>query len=711
MSILSFPRVNFRGVFTCNPVTSNNDDVMAAVVERDLDSLGIMLAGMTDDQAKAYLQETAVMAISPDAPCKPYIRSGWNYYGDYATTFDSTVVTSVVSGPKAADRVTSSATDWLVGQSVALLGSVPARSERRRYAMMCDLDATGLVTTQVYLGGLYIGPPCEIGEAPPAASLLLNHNTRCFQNWLNFFSTVGAYAGEQNFVGIGCVWQFTIPSAAIPLEVDIESPRLRALLTAARGAAGLAVRFRCFEVEPGLTSTTLAAAHKEGQGDPNPASGYLIGTIGVWEKGEPETETAGRKLTCPYPRPGMTYAGAPPPPPFIPPAPAPWTAHLPPALVGNAVAQVQPSLGVVSLDLIASFPKNGFRNPSGPEDHPGGFDAPRQKADLGPIQLAVVPPGGAVDGATGQPIANIDYGVADYSAYEDFGGIVDVPYDPSLSTALASGLLVIQSTPDNAVNPATTLLRETPIRVVTDDRALYLVPGRTPHPVRLKIYDRGGATKADTTLHLFEYCNVIVPQFGACDAAGQEGVRPNQTVALDTRGLLRFPPQVTIPAGQGFSDWFTLPVEVAWSGAAILSYQVDPTVFGQGNPLGVTGAAPVTGVPVWSYATYSAVRIFASEDFSALYAKGPLEWSDVYNAALRYYSLLFPAMSAFIQLNDEASIVSHADVLRRRLNTPDKPEFFTTFNMPPTRSMSPAKVKLILDFLDQQTRRAHPGTT
>jgi hypothetical protein len=55
----------------------------------------------------------------------------------------------------------------------------------------------------------------------------------------------------------------------------------------------------------------------------------------------------------------------------------------------------------------------------------------------------------------------------------------------------------------------------------------------------------------------------------------------------------------------------------------------------------------------------------------------------VYNAALRYYFLLFPAMSTFIQLDDEASIVSHTDVIRQRLNTPVKPALFTTYNMPP----------------------------
>jgi hypothetical protein len=692
MSILSFPRINFRGVFTCNPVTANNDDVMTAMVERDVDALGIMLSGMTDAQAAEYLRESVTMAISPSSPCKTYIRSGWNLYGDFRTTFDA-VVSSVVSGPTAADRVTTAAVDPLIGLPVSLLGSASADPARRGTAMMCDLDATGLVTTQLYVGGLQVGP------------LVLDHDTRCFQNWLNFFSTIGPYGGEQNFVGIGCVWQFAIPAPAIPATVDSASTGLQALLTAARNAAGLAVRFRCFEVEPGLTSEALAAAYQSGNGQPNPASGYLIGTIGLWDQEEPETETAGRKLTCPYPRPGMTYAGGPSP--FIPPAPEPWTAGLPPALVGNAVAQVNAAQGVVSLDLIGTFPKNGFRNPNGPPAAPGGgFAAAKHKADLGPLQLAVSPTTAFTWPA--QPIADIDYGVADYSTYEDFGGIVDVPFDASLAEALAAGVLVIQSAPDNTVNPKIMLLQEAPMRVVTDDRTLYLTPSATPQ-VGLKIYDRGGPTKVDTTLYLYEYFNVIVPQFGVCDAPGQEGVRPNQTVALDTRGLLRFPPKVTIPAGEGFAEWFPVKIDAAWSGAAIVSYQVDPTIYGEGNPMAITGAQPITGVPVWSYATYSAVRIFANEDFSALYAQGPLQWDDVYNNALRYYALLFPAMSTFIQLNNEQAIVQHAALIRQRLHTPDEPGFFSTDNMPPTRSMSPAKVKLILDFLDQQEEQTGPA--
>lgn len=695
MSILSFPRINFRGVFRTNPCTCNNDDVMPSVVDRDSDTLGPTLAGKTDAQVMAYLRELVSMSNEPPQPgqppptCIPFIRGGWNPYGDHSTAFDSTTICSVVLGPNATDRRTTCQQDRLIDQPVLLLGSASDDPMRRGAAILCDLDPTGLVTTQLWVGGLQLGSGGADGLDPSQIIVQLNHDTRGFQNWLNFFSTVGPYRGEQNFVGIGCVMQFAIPASAIPSSVDFDSPGLQALLSGARKAAGLVVRFRCFEMQPGITDVDLSAAFQQGQGPDNPAFGYLIGTIGVWQPGEPETETAGRKMMCPYPRPPMAWQDPAGTVTKWPPQPTPWTQGLPPALVGNAVALVQPSGSVISLDLVESFPKFGFRDPDGPQPPTsGGFDAPKLKANFGAVQLAVIPSGGT----TPIPIADVDYGVTDYSNYENFGGIVDLPYSPELAPAVASGTLILQGTPASPLNPGTTLLGESPIRLVTDDRTQYLLPGSGSTPIRLKVYDRGGPTTAATTVYLYEYANIIETQTGAiCD-----GVRPNQTVATESPGILTFPAQVTIPAGEGYADWFAIDITPAQSGATILSFQLDPTMFGQGNPNGVTG------VPVWSYAEYSSIRVYAEDDFSALYASGRLKWDDVYAAALRYYYLLFPAMSKYIPLNLADSILSQAALISQRLCTPAQPTFYTTYNMPVTRTMSPAKVKLVLDFIAQQ---------
>lgn len=691
MSILAFPRVNFRGVFRTNPCTSNNDDVMPEVVDRDRDELGGTLAGMSDAQIRAYLRELVMMSNAPAGACTPFIRSGWNLYGDHVTSFDDTVVTSVVTGPAASDRISAADVDPLVGQDVLLLGSVTDDPLRRGGAMLCDVDATGLVTTQLWIGGLQIGSGGESGTDPSKIVVTFDHDTRAFQDWLNFASTLGTYSatapygvygGEQNFVGIGCVMQFGVPAAAIPATVSFASPGLQALLAAGRAAAGLLVRFRCFEVQPGIRGANLFKMFQQGNAIDNPALGYLIGTIGVWEPGEPESEPAGRKLQAPYPRPDMAWQwDGSSPPTTVPGAQQPWAG--PPALVGNVVARVQQSPAIISLDLVNAFPKGGFRDPAGPQTPTaGGFEAPRQKANVGQLQLAVIPNGGAAP----QLVAPLDYGLGAYASYEDFGGIVDLPYDPQLYAAIAGGTLIVQGTASSTINQGVTLLEESVIRVVTDDRGVYLLPQAQNAPVRIKVYERGGPTTADTVIYPVEYANIIQTQSGGTCT---EGVRPNQTVSPESPGILTFQSPITVPAGEGCRDWFVIPVSAPQSGATILSYQLDPTVMGP-------------SVPAWSTATYSSIRVYANEDFSALYAKGPLQWDDVYEAALRYYYVLFPAMSRFIPLNLADSIVQQGALIRQRLNTPDQPGFSTTYNMPVTRTMSPAKVKLVLDYIGQQ---------
>jgi hypothetical protein len=487
--------------------------------------------------------------------------------------------------------------------------------------------------------------------------------------------------------------QFALPASAIPDLVAFPSPALQSFLDAARAAAGIVVRFRIWEVEPQITDVNLQAAFAQGQALANPALGYLVGTIGIWENGEPRSETAGRKLTTLFPRPKMAYTdpqGNNPVP--WPPQPTPWTPNLPPALIVNAVALVQPT--VISLDLSNSFPKYGFRNPSGPQQpNSQGFGAPKFKANFGDVELAVIP----AAGGPAVTIAPIDYGLADYSTYENFGGIVDLPYDPQLGQTIASGTLVVRGSA-GSLNAGIVLLQETPVRVVTDDRATYWLPNST-NTVGLKVYDRGGPTTTDTTIYLHEYFNIIQQLTTVPDT-----VRPNQTVQQDTRGLLKVPPQITVPAGQGFSDWFPVQVSAVDSGATILAFQTDPTSFGQGNP------NDVTGVPCWSYATYSSVRVFTNDDFSHLYQNPPLQWQDVYDNVLRFYSLIYPAMSMFIPLNIEDSIVQNGGLIQARLNTPDQPGFWTTYNMPVTRTMSPAKVQLLLAFIAQQMQGARRGT-
>src|SRR5262249_61212233 len=124
---------------------------------------------------------------------------------------------------------------------------------------------------------------------------------------------------------------------------------------------------------------------------PTPGTGTLWGRGATGSPADPKSETAGRKLITPFPRPAMTSAdpqGKNPVP--WPPQPQPWTQNLPPSLVGNAVALVQDT--VISLDLANAFPKYGFRNPNGPQQaDSGGFDAPKYKPNSGNLDPAFIP--------------------------------------------------------------------------------------------------------------------------------------------------------------------------------------------------------------------------------------------------------------------------------------------------------------------------------
>lgn len=770
MSILDFPRMNFKGIFKTNPCTANNDDVVPSVVTRDTNSLGPDLAGKDDDGVTEYLGQAVKMYNFSDDPAqgakkKTFIRAGWNPYGDHVTTFEDTSISSVIYGPPSSptanpvvDSATSTAADPIVGVSLEIIGTPTPNGSKSSTPMIVDLDPTGLVTTQLFIGGIRFSFKDDAGKQKQVDVL---HDTRGYQDWLNFCSTVSttSYGGEQDFVGIGCSWQFVIPAAKLPSyeSFGLNSTGLKALLGQAQAAGGLAVRFRCYEVEPGLTDSYLDYQIQQGQFPSNPAYGYLVGTIGVWNADEPQSEPAGRKLQASYRsaspqqpildktdpgRPAMSWATG----------PAgetvttvtgcayPWMG--PPALIGNVVVNVRQDPPLVSLDLIETFPKLGFRNPNGPQmpanpatpaKVPQGFDQPKQMAFVGAVELAVIPAGKTE--AEAIRIAMVDYGYDDYSKYEDWGGIIDVSYDASLYPVIAQGQLILRGNAESpsGVNAGVTLIKETIIRIVTNDRTAYLAYDNAPYPFHIKVYERGGPATRDVTLYLNEYKNVVQlkPETkDNCSPSTDNQYRTNQSVGIRTGSLdappemnpppcppadnqeepsrLVFPASVTIPAGTtGWTPIMISPNPESGGGAAVLAFQPDQDyIYGTIPPKAsdLMYALAPAGVPMWSTATYSSVRVYEKEDFSELYAKpGGLQWMDVYDNALRYYALIFPAMSAIIPLNSSSSITSpyNASSIKQRLNTPDSPMFYSTLNMPVTRTLSPPRIKLILDFIDQ----------
>lgn len=85
-------------------------------------------------------------------------------------------------------------------------------------------------------------------------------------------------------------------------------------------------------------------------------------------------------------------------------------------------------------------------------------------------------------------------------------------------------------------------------------------------------------------------------------------------------------------------------------------------------------------------------------DYSRTIAAGDIPWQLVYEECLRYFYVLFPAMSKRIPLNDQPTVTAVAGEFLKRLSEACRP---TTLYMPLTRSMPPTKVALLRAYLKQ----------
>jgi hypothetical protein len=691
MSYLIGPRINFKGAFKTNPCTANNDDVMVALdpvsQQLQLDALG-----MSDNEAREWLKEPITRLRSPPGgELALYVRAGWNYYGDHSTSFQRAQVTTVSSGSGPVSG------DPLIGTSVYILGS-----REHTAPVIVDLDPIGLTSTQIYLGGF------QLGNAQ--AGLSARSDVRAYSRWLAFNRVVGPYTGEQNFVGLGAVWQFTLPTAALTFQGAVDSsPSLKALQAAlqASDVLGLMVRFTSFEVQPYLNTKQLSAQFHTGQAPQNPAFGFLVGTVGLWRRGEPMTEPPGRLLIPNVGPPGGQGLQ-----PLFPERemakPLRWCnpANKEEAgnvlLLGNCTAQVDPTRKVVALDLITLFPKAGFRDPEGPApgtSFPQGFDAPRRQADLGSVELALIPPGGTRDQA--RTLGPIDYGLEDYSRYEDQGGIAEVSYASSgvSDEDLKNGTLLIRGTADSPLNPGALFVSEVPVRVVSDDRAVYLRSSQEAQ-LTLHVTERGQPPGRDILLHVQEYHDIIVLQ--------SQSARPNQTIgrasdppepsaqqigtsqgelvggAATLAPRLSYPRTITVPAGQSS---VTLNVRVNRPGPATLVFSTRPEM-------------DLSGIgPWWGQVYFSHLRSYAQDDYAHV-TDDQLSWNFVYNEVLRAYYILFPAMSLYFPLNKEDAVQNMApQILERTEEQGD--HFYSTAYMPITRSLSPGKLGLLRRWLQR----------
>lgn len=616
MSVLAYPRIHFQGEFSTNPATANNDDVMVNIDPAQA-TLSASLAAMSNAQAHSWLMEGYEAKNPLNGNLTWYLKSGWNYYGDMYTQFLNARVCALVG----ADG-NSIASDPLLNQPIQITGcngSLP---------VITDVDPRGGVATQIFLGGLTLGDS--------SMGLAATYDTRCYSRWITF-RTCGSYSGEQAFVGFGANWQFAIPSSALSFASSATSTVLSNLQSAIPSCQGILVQFTTYQVQPTLTDEQLIKNFQNGQLTRNPAIGFLVGTIGLWENGELMTAPGGRRLQAATPSQGSLPFG-----------------------FGPCAARVQPHRAVVSLNLITTFPEANYDRP------------PTQKMDLGQIQLGLIPPSQSKIVILG----NVPY---NYPNYATTGGIADITYDPKQVSPsdLANGTLVLVS--DQFTGGP--LLTEDGCEIVaeTDNRGVYLERGQSVD-LLIQVLEKEGPPTSDVTFTLFEYQNVLKP------AGPQERtysiitlVDPSTNPAVPH--CLSYPTTVVFPKGQ------TTPISVKVTGIASGPATL---VFTQnGQPLSNANGNP------WSTASFANIRVMPEDNYDAIPISQKLTWPFVYKEIFRFHDLLFPAMSQYIPFDNEEAMKQSAQVLVDRT---DPTQWNTTLYMPVTRDLSQGKRKLLVDW-------------
>lgn len=333
MSILAPPRLHFRGTFTTNVDTANNDDIVQVI---DDVAMQVDTAGMSDEDFIRWMEGT-ITSGGPQP--REIIRASWNYYGTNGCGFEQCAITSVDLPD--GRRVISPGEEPLIGADVFL--GLPAH---RNTGLMVDLDPEGVIATQIFADAVRIvaGGGQVLRGAPSVAH----------SRWLSFERNLGL----PGFGGASAVWQMALPAASLQISQNI-SPTLDALRELAGQRRGLVMRFCTYALAPRIAQSVLAERFRNGQKDQNPAVGRVVGTIGVWDDGEFGSASADRRLH---------------------PAGSVSLDHQPVRL-GPAAARIDLGRNVVALDLVTAFPE---------------VDGSLEKADLGTVTIAVVAADGAV---------------------------------------------------------------------------------------------------------------------------------------------------------------------------------------------------------------------------------------------------------------------------------------------------------------------------
>jgi len=707
MSVLSFPRIYFKGFMEWDPCTFNNND-WAAFPTYDGTNAALnwpFLAtqavtpsnpqGITPDNFTTTFRPWAISLLNdnnpndnpPNGPAGKRIPAEWNMFGGHGVSFaqygDRT--TTIIGGDLGYKRP-APASDPIIGGPVTLSGD-----GGRGPGRLVDTNPASFWSSQIYLARLGFGGGNCIISGPPSV--------RLHSRWLNLKRIYTQdQALTQPAAAVACCFQAGIPFEHIAWpSARANSPLALALRQAASqsSAQGIMVRFtayvnlyfkngifnniaqqpRSYAELAGFLATAWAAWNNNG--DPsqffkNPCYSHIVGVVGVWNKGEDATVPGGRYLSAlnPVAPPRQIDANTPAsPPPYSlghhvmmgkTEDAAPFS-----TLLGPLVAHVDYDAQLISLDLNSTMPENGT---------PGQWPSDLSKTDFGPLTLRFMNAGAFA------LVAQIDSTQYGQIPYEAKAGIIDIPIPNSLTgDMLRTSMLAIE------VNGQLALIEQL-YTAQTDSRGIYL--------------DENGQSKFDITV-----CHMGVLSPGTKVMVAKYDNNLSLIPTTEQTQFVNFTNgnRTTVTVG-GVATAVTI-VTADKNGIATVGIKAQSPGFpvlaffpysGAGLPQPLAALLGPAG-PFITSAFYTTVRVLPFDaavpgNFIAVWnATGDpgQAWEFIYLNILYVYDMLFSVMLEYVNLGDRSAVEASIGSIWRMIS--EKAARDSTLAMPITRDMSAGK--------------------
>jgi hypothetical protein len=670
MSYLRRPRLHFSGKAVVQTATANNSGgIRDGVPYFDVNQVMVDTGG--DPEAfREWMHQLNI---------EGYINSFWNYYGDNHIRFDPMTIHGVEMTE--GNPITDPAQDAIIGSEVRISGD-PFKG-RRTSAYLVDTDPTDAYTTQLFSGALTI-------QSISGLIVQATQATRGFSRWLNYWRNL-AVGGD---TGASAWWQVAFPKAGLEWGSVAASPAVQALqaeMNQSQSTQGLVMRF-CTYLFRHPSFRQISRRYEEGKRTAVEGALVVSGTIGVWDEDEFASIPSARLLIPPL-------ASA---------------AEIPPEVrsqrkgstyyLGATLATVDTARQVITLDLINTLPEVANYDVLSPDANSQNVP---EKIDLGTLTLGVqehcLP-------ETCQKIALLPFELYQRSSYWLTSGIVELPYPPEMEADILNGDLVLFGTPDKP------LLEETPYVVLTDQRSVYLdLEDDTAQMVTLQVLLRGAPAPAGLNFPLSQTINEDSPAHPQNDPPTSSV----PTASLSSPTLDPDPARVPhtrfrlFKRAQRGNEITSISSSVKTGINGMITLPINPFRAGTGKIwLHVPDGFPVDQLENvereleryflrGGLGDYLNIRVLPNDSHHDQISDEELTWEYIHREVFSYYSLLYPAMNVWINLDNEDMMRVYAAEIKSLVSAELR---HSTLYMPVTRELSAGRRRLIQRWADLQLK-------